>query len=86
MAAQVLHPLGDELTRCAERFFNEQAAVGWKNKHGIPLADWRPLARQYAATWARNNSAEAGLKPANAAGTASKSTPKPSRRDEFWTD
>lgn len=86
MAAQVLHPLGDELTRCAERFFNEQAAVGWKNKHGIPLADWRPLARQYAATWARNNAAEAGLKPANAAGTASKSTPKPSRRDELWTD
>lgn len=48
MAAQVLHPLGDELTRCAERFFNEQSAVGWRNKHGIPLADWRPLARQYA--------------------------------------
>lgn len=86
MAAQVLHPLGDELTRCAERFFNEQAAVGWKNKHGIPLADWRPLARQYAATWARNNAAEAGLKPANAAGTTPKSTPKPSRRDELWTD
>ena len=86
MAAQVLHPLGDELTRCAERFFNEQAAVGWKNKHGIPLADWRPLARQYAATWARNNVADAGLKPAKTAGTAPKSTFKPSRRDELWTD
>lgn len=86
MAAQALHPLGDELTRCAERFYNEQAAVGWKNKHGIPLADWRPLARQYAATWARNNAAEAGLKPANAAGTTSKSTPKPPRRNDLWTD
>jgi hypothetical protein len=86
MAAQALHPLGDELTRCAERFFNEQAAVGWKNKHGIPLADWRPMARQYAATWARNNAAEVGLKPANAAGTTSKSPLKTSRRDELWTD
>lgn len=86
MAAQMLHPLGDELTRCAERFFNEQSAVGWKNKHGVPLTDWRPLARQYAATWARNNAAEAGLKPANAAGTKPKSTPKPSRRDELWKD
>lgn len=86
MAAQLLHPLGDELTRCAERFFNEQSAVGWRNKHGIPLADWRPLARQYAATWARNNVADAGLKSANTAGTTPKSTPKPSRRDELWTD
>lgn len=86
MAAQVIHPLGDELTRCAERFFNEQSAVGWRNRHGIPLADWRPMARQYAATWARNNAAEAGLRPANAAGTTSKSTPKPSRRNELWTD
>lgn len=86
MAAQVMHPLGDELTRCAERFYNEQSAVGWRNKHGIPLADWRPMARQYAATWARNNAAEAGLNPANAAGTASKSTPKPSRRNDLWTD
>jgi len=86
MAAQALHPIGDELTRCAERFFDEQSAVGWRNRHGVPLSDWRPLARQYAATWARNNVADAGLKPANAAGTASKSTPKPSRRDELWTD
>lgn len=86
MAAQVLHPLGDELSRCAERFFNEQSAVGWRNKHGVPLSDWRPLARQYAATWARNNHADSGLKPANTAGTTSKSTPKPSRRDDFWKD
>ena len=86
MAAQVLHPIGDELTRCAERFFNEQSAVGWRNRHGVPLADWRPMARQYAATWARNNADAPGLKPANAAGTPTKSTTKPSRRDDLWKD
>lgn len=86
MAAQALHPLGDELTRCAERFFNEQAAVGWRNRHGVPLADWRPMARQYAATWARNNADAPGLKPANAAESPTKSTTKPSRRDDLWKD
>lgn len=86
MAAQVLHPLGDELTRCAERFFNEQSAVGWRNRHGVPLADWRPMARQYAATWARNNADAPGMKPANTVGTKPKSTTKPSRRDDLWKD
>lgn len=86
MAAQALHPLGDELTRCAERFFNEQSAVGWRNRHGVPLADWRPMARQYAATWARNNADAPGLKPANTVGTKPKSTTKPSRRDDLWKD
>lgn len=86
MAAQVLHPLGDELTRCAERFFNEQSAVGWRNRLGVPLADWRPMARQYAATWARNNADAPGLKPANTVGTLPKSTTKPSRRDDLWKD
>ena len=86
MDAQVLHPLGDELTRCAERFFNEQSAVGWRNRHGVPLADWRPMARQYAATWARNNADAPGLKPANTVGTKPKSTTKPSRRDDLWKD
>ena len=86
MDAQVLHPLGDELTRCAERVFNEQSAVGWRNRHGVPLADWRPMARQYAATWARNNADAPGLKPANTVGTKPKSTTKPSRRDDLWKD
>lgn len=86
MDAQVLHPLGDELTRCAERFFNEQSAVGWRNRHGVPLADWRPMARQYAATWARNNADAPGMKPANTVGTKPKSTTKPSRRDDLWKD
>ena len=86
MDAQVLHPLGDELTRGAERFFNEQSAVGWRNRHGVPLADWRPMARQYAATWARNNADAPGLKPANTVGTKPKSTTKPSRRDDLWKD
>ncbi|WP_146018698.1 hypothetical protein [Akkermansia muciniphila] len=86
IAAQVLHPIGDELTRCAERFFNEQSAVGWRNRHGVPLADWRPMARQYAATWARNNANPPGLKPANAAESPTKSTTKPSRRDDLWKD
>ena len=86
MAAQALHPIGDELTRCAERFFNEQSAVGWRNRHGVPLSDWRPMARQYAATWARNNADASVLKPSHAAGSPPKSTFKPSRRDDLWKD
>lgn len=86
MAAQLMAPKGDELKRCAERFFDEQSAVGWRNRHGVPLADWRPMARQYAATWARNNAAAPGMKPANTVGTKPKSTTKPSRRDDLWKD
>ncbi len=58
------HPIGDELQQCADSFFAELAAVGWRNKRGIPLSDWRPLARKYARSWARNNAAAelAGLK------------------------
>lgn len=86
MAAQALHPIGDELTRCAERFFNEQSAVGWRNRHGVPLSDWRPMARQYAATWARNNADASWQNPSHAAGSPPKSTFKPSRRDDLWKD
>lgn len=86
MSNQLIHPLGDELSRCAKKFFNDLSAVGWRNKFGVPLENWTRAASQYAETWARNNVAEVGLKPANAAGTASKSTPKPSRRNDLWTD
>lgn len=86
MSNQLIHPLGDELSRCAKKFFNDFSAVGWRNKFGVPLENWTRAASQYAETWARNNVAEVGLKPANAAGTTSKSTPKPSRRNDLWTD
>lgn len=40
-----------ELRKCAESFLDELQAVGWKNKQGIPLADWKPLARKSARIW-----------------------------------
>ncbi len=55
MAALLEAPKGDELARCAESFFDDFAARGWKDSRGIPLADWKPAARKYARSWAVNN-------------------------------
>lgn len=55
MAAQLMAPKGDELKRCAESFFDDFSARGWRDSKGIPLADWKPAARKYARSWAVNN-------------------------------
>lgn len=55
MTALLEAPKGDELARCAESFFDDFAARGWKDSRGIPLADWKPAARKYARSWAVNN-------------------------------
>lgn len=55
MAAQLMTPKGDELKRCAESFFDDFSARGWRDSKGIPLADWKPAARKYARSWATNN-------------------------------
>jgi hypothetical protein len=55
MAAQLMAPKGDELKRCAESFFDDFAARGWRDSKGIPLANWEPAARKYARSWATNN-------------------------------
>lgn len=55
MAAQLMAPKGDELKRCAESFFDDFSARGWRDSKGIPLADWKPAARKYARSWVTNN-------------------------------
>lgn len=55
MAAQLIAPKGDELKRCAESFFDDFSARGWRDSKGIPLANWQPAARKYARSWATNN-------------------------------
>lgn len=45
----------DELRRCAESFFDDFAARGWRDSKGIPLHDWRPAARKYARSWVVND-------------------------------
>lgn len=55
MAAQLVVPKGDELKRCAESFFDDFSARGWRDSKGIPLANWQPAARKYARSWATNN-------------------------------
>ena len=55
MAAQLMKPKGDELKRCAESFFDDFSARGWRDSKGIPLANWQPAARKYARSWATNN-------------------------------
>lgn len=44
-----------DLRRCAESFFDDFSARGWKDARGIPLCDWKPAARKYARTWAINS-------------------------------
>lgn len=70
MAAQLMAPKGDELIRCAESFFDDFSARGWRDSKGIPLANWQPAARKYARSWATNNvqrgQQNSGRKDANA--------------------
>ena len=70
MAAQLMAPKRDELTRCAESFFDDFSARGWRDSKGIPLANWQPAARKYARSWATNNvqrgQQSSGRKDANA--------------------
>lgn len=44
---------GEDLTRCAEAFYNEMESVGWVRR-GVPIRDWRPLARNWMTKWQRN--------------------------------
>lgn len=55
MGAQLITPKGNELKQCAESFFDDFLARGWRDSKGIPLANWQPAARKYARTWATNN-------------------------------
>lgn len=55
MSNQTLHPLGEELNDCADSFLATFEARGWRDNKGIPVTDWKPLARRFAANWARNN-------------------------------
>lgn len=43
-----------EVQACAEAFFNELEAVGWVNGKGVPIRDWRAMARSYLMKWQRN--------------------------------
>jgi hypothetical protein len=53
-----------EARACAESFFNELEAVGWVNAKGVPVRDWRAMARSYLGKWWRNCQRQgAGVKP-----------------------
>ena len=53
-----------ELEACAESFFNELEAVGWVNGKGVPVRNWRAMARSYWSKWVRNCQRQgAGVKP-----------------------
>ena len=43
-----------EVQACAESFFNELEAVGWVNSKGVPVRNWRAMARSYLGKWLRN--------------------------------
>lgn len=46
---------------CAEHFWNECQAAGWRTRHGQRIVDWQALFRNYASTW---KSLEARRSPA----------------------
>lgn len=52
-------PKGAELKACANSFYDDFSARGWRDIKGIPLRDWKPAARKYARTWAHNNATKA---------------------------
>lgn len=55
MSAQaVCGMIGEDLTACADTFYNEMESVGWVNRN-MPIRDWRPLARNWLTKWQRNN-------------------------------
>jgi len=41
---------------CAENFWNGMEGSGWVNKFGHPIADWRPIFRNFATAWKNNDS------------------------------
>lgn len=45
---------------CAERFWNDCEGSGWVNRHGQPIADWKPLFRNFATIWKSNLNRRAG--------------------------
>lgn len=36
---------------CAQKFWNDHEQVGWRNKHDVPIANWRPGFANYATAW-----------------------------------
>jgi hypothetical protein len=49
--------VGQELTTCAQTFFDRSEAVGW-TINGQPIRDWRAAARAYLAKWQGNNASQ----------------------------
>lgn len=45
---------GEELEKCATRFFDTMEECGWRLRNGLPIADWRASARKYAQSWQAN--------------------------------
>lgn len=44
----------DELSNCAEKFYNGMESCGWVNKNGNPIRKWQPLAQSYMSAWLQN--------------------------------
>lgn len=56
MKAQAICGLkGEELSACANGFFDDMEACGWTARNGAPLFDWHAAARKYLNTWQRKS-------------------------------
>lgn len=53
---------GDDLTACAEAFFNDFEATGWTMRNQ-PVANWHAAARAFLARWQGNLAARAAAAP-----------------------
>ena len=56
--------VGQELTTCAQTFFDRSEAVGW-TINGQPIRDWRAAARAYLAKWQGNNASQQAANRSN---------------------
>lgn len=48
---QAYAPTVGAVAMCAEHFWNECQAAGWRTRHGQRIVDWQALFRNYASTW-----------------------------------
>lgn len=78
MAAQPICGLkGDDLTACANGFFDDMESVGWTARNGAPLVNWQAAARKYLTSWQRRSLQPLGTRSKAATPVVYRSETKP---------
>lgn len=68
---------------CSEAFWQECEAVRWVNKHGVPIADWRPLLARFRTRWQAIESQSLGRSRDAPGAHADPANPSPAKTSPF---